>query len=312
MSNQPLVSVCVQTYQHASFIGECLEGILNQQTDFSFEVLVGEDNSTDGTREICREYAERDDRIDLKLHDRSNVIYIDGRPTGRYNLINNLERARGKYIALCEGDDTWTDTEKLQKQVTFLENNPDISLTCSNFRVVDGEGKLIRETGWDRDPDNRIITHEEVLELTTPKFFTVLFRRDALPDSFPDEFYRVYNGDNFLFALVTRMGPAAYLDFITGHYRQHSGGMWGDLQELEKQERQLATYLEMASFFTNPDERVAIGRRILRKRKIIVALSLQMNRYIKALRMIGAVMARNPGELPGTLKFAWLHHTSDR
>src|SRR5690606_4409195 len=113
----PVVSVCVQTYQHAPYIRECLDSILMQKTDFPFEILLGEDESSDGTREICIEYAEKfPDKIKLFLHRRENNIQIFGYPTGRFNFLTNLYSSNGKYIAICEGDDYWTDSDKLQKQ----------------------------------------------------------------------------------------------------------------------------------------------------------------------------------------------------
>jgi glycosyltransferase involved in cell wall biosynthesis len=124
VTKNPLVSVCVQTFQHAGYIEECLEGILMQQTTFSIEIVLGEDQSTDGTREICMRYAEKyPEKIRLFLHHRENNIAIGGDPSGRFNFVYNLYNARGKYIALCEGDDYWTDPLKLQKQVDFLEGN---------------------------------------------------------------------------------------------------------------------------------------------------------------------------------------------
>ena len=124
-ASEPLVSICVQTYQHVDFIKDCLDGILKQETSFPFEILLGEDASTDGTREICLEYAEKyPDKIRLFLHHRENNIKINGKPTGRFIFLYNMFSARGKYIALCEGDDYWTDPLKLQKQVGFLEKIP--------------------------------------------------------------------------------------------------------------------------------------------------------------------------------------------
>ena len=118
---EPLVSVCVQTYQHVDYIEDCLEGILMQETSFSYEILLGEDASTDSTRNICIEYAERyPDKIRLFLHSRENNIEIGGQPTGRFNYLYNLYNANGKYIALCEGDDYWTDSLKLQKFLNFF------------------------------------------------------------------------------------------------------------------------------------------------------------------------------------------------
>ena len=127
--DNPVVSICVMTYQHVNFIKECLDGILMQETNFDFEVLLGEDASTDGTREICIEYAEKyPNKIKLFLHRRENNISIGGSPTGRFNFFYNLFSANGKYIALCEGDDYWTDPKKLQKQMDFLEENIEYGL----------------------------------------------------------------------------------------------------------------------------------------------------------------------------------------
>ena len=97
----PKVSVCVQAYNHASYIAQALDSVLMQETDFDFELIIGEDESSDGTREICIRYAEQHpDRIRLFLRSREDVIYINGRATGRYNFVENLRAARGEYIAL--------------------------------------------------------------------------------------------------------------------------------------------------------------------------------------------------------------------
>jgi glycosyltransferase involved in cell wall biosynthesis len=131
-----VVSVCVQTYQHVDYIRDCLDGILMQQTEFPIEIMVGEDKSTDGTRQICIDYATKyPDKIRLFLHHRENNIAINGKPTGRFNFIHNMFSAKGKYIALCPGDDYWTDPLKLQKQVDFMEENEDCSL-CYHPAVV--------------------------------------------------------------------------------------------------------------------------------------------------------------------------------
>ncbi|MGI9527182.1 MAG: glycosyltransferase family 2 protein, partial [Weeksellaceae bacterium] len=129
------VSVCVQTYQHAPYIEECLNSILAQETDFNYEILLGEDASTDGTRDICIRYAkEHPTKIRLFLHHRENNILINGNPSGRFNLLYNFNSAKGKYIAICEGDDYWTDSLKLQKQVDFLEKNPSCKLSITNSK----------------------------------------------------------------------------------------------------------------------------------------------------------------------------------
>lgn len=137
LPENPVVSVIVMTYNHAAYIKDCLEGILMQETSFPFEILVGEDDSTDGTREICLGYAKKyPDKIRLLLHHRENNIKVNGHATGRFNSLYSYYLSRGKYIAMCEGDDYWTDPLKLQKQVEFMENNADCSLCYHKTKVT--------------------------------------------------------------------------------------------------------------------------------------------------------------------------------
>jgi glycosyltransferase involved in cell wall biosynthesis len=164
VTEYPLVSVCVQTYQHIAYIKDCLDGILRQQTDFPFEILLGEDQSTDGTRQICIEYAQKyPDKIKLFLHHRENNIKINDRFTGRFNFLFNLFSSRGKYIAMCEGDDYWTDPLKLQKQVREMEANFDINI-CSHPSIKIDD-KLRKEAGITGDCGNakRILSIKEVI-----------------------------------------------------------------------------------------------------------------------------------------------------
>jgi glycosyltransferase involved in cell wall biosynthesis len=133
MNNLPLVSICTITYNHAPFIRQCLDGFLMQKTNFPFEVLIHDDASTDGTEEIIREYEAKYPELIKPLYEKENQ-YLKGR---RGSKIFNFPRARGKYIALCEGDDYWTDPLKLQKQVEFLEANPDYGMVHTDFDIYD-------------------------------------------------------------------------------------------------------------------------------------------------------------------------------
>jgi len=150
LNKEILVSVCIPTYQQVDFIRECLDSILKQQTNFNFEILLGEDNSTDGTREICLEYAKiYQDKIRLFLHSRENNIRINGKPTGRFSFLNNFSEARGKYIAFCEGDDSWIDEFKLQKQVNFLIENSDHGLVFSSYKRFYEKKKIFEEVSFE-------------------------------------------------------------------------------------------------------------------------------------------------------------------
>ena len=147
VSNKPLVSVIVQTFQQVNYIAKCLDSILMQKTNFDFEILVGEDDSSDGTREICLQYAKRyPDKIRLFLHLRENIIPYDGRVGGLSNFKNNIYNARGKYLAICEGDDYWIDSLKLQKQVDFLNENTDYGMIFSDIKMINGSDNEIKTT----------------------------------------------------------------------------------------------------------------------------------------------------------------------
>jgi glycosyltransferase involved in cell wall biosynthesis len=127
---KPVVSVVVSTYQHKPFIRECITSILNQETDFQYEILIGEDGSNDGTREICKELADlHPERIRLFLRDRNTSQFYDsdGNYVARFNVNWLRKSSRGDFIALCEGDDYWIDPNKLQKQVEALQNHTDCS-----------------------------------------------------------------------------------------------------------------------------------------------------------------------------------------
>jgi len=119
---QPLVSVRLQTYNHAAFIKDAIESILMQQTTFPFEVVIGDDFSSDGTTEICMEYASKyPNRIKLLQRARGDAYDLERQKKGRlYNFANTVANCTGKYVALLDGDDVWGDPEKLQKQVAFL------------------------------------------------------------------------------------------------------------------------------------------------------------------------------------------------
>src|SRR5690554_6846745 len=175
---KPIVSVCVQTYNHEKYIKECLEGILMQQTTFPFEIILGEDESSDGTREICKAYAEKyPDIIRLFLRSRKDVIYVNKRPTGRFNLLENLKVTKGKYVAICEGDDYWTDPLKLQKQVDFLEGNSEYSMCFHNAKFLyQGENHLNRPF---RDIETREYSGQEILRVWTIPTASVVFRTQA-------------------------------------------------------------------------------------------------------------------------------------
>lgn len=134
---EPLLSIVTITYNHEPYIRKCIEGVLMQQVNFPIEFIIAEDCSTDGTLTICKEYSE-------KYPDLIKLITSENNVGATANERRAMKAAKGKYIAFCEGDDYWTDPLKLQKQVDFLEEHPEYSVTfhrCKHYNVVDGTTK---------------------------------------------------------------------------------------------------------------------------------------------------------------------------
>lgn len=129
------VTVCCPAYNHEKYIRKCLEGIVNQITDFKYEVLIRDDASTDSTRKIIEEYIEKYPELFIPIYEKEN-LWNKGIDIHAYLK----ENARGKYIAYCEGDDYWTDMHKLQKQFDALEDNPDLSM-CTHITQFVGENE---------------------------------------------------------------------------------------------------------------------------------------------------------------------------
>ena len=142
-NSQPLmVSIKCITYNHEPYIRQCLEGFVMQKTNFRFEAVVHDDASTDGTADIIREYAEKYPDIIKPIYETENQYSKKDGSLGRI-----MDAAcTGKYIAMCEGDDYWTDPLKLQKQVDILESNPEVGLVHTDFDLVKGKRRHFKRS----------------------------------------------------------------------------------------------------------------------------------------------------------------------
>ncbi|HPW37667.1 MAG TPA: glycosyltransferase, partial [Syntrophorhabdus sp.] len=136
---KPFVSIGCTTFNHGKYIRECIEGFLLQKTDFPIEIIIHDDASTDNTPQIIDEYAKRYSGLIVPILQTENQYSKGINPFISFVF----PRARGKYIALCEGDDYWADPLKLQKQVDFLEANPDYVISYHNAMIVDEDGNII-------------------------------------------------------------------------------------------------------------------------------------------------------------------------
>ena len=293
VDEHPFVSVCIQTYNHENYIEDCIDSILNQDTYFPFEILIGEDGSDDRTRSICIDYARKyPNIIRLFLHDRRNNIQIEGKPTGRFNFLYNVFSARGKYIAFCEGDDFWTSNNKLQKQVMYLESNESFTLICTDYSECTTDGTLIRDRVWGQR--DSVLSNSTIIEKYKPKLCTALVRLKLLRDSISPGSIFYPNYDNVIFAAVTLNGPAYYLNEATSCYRKTGEGMWSGLEILTKYEMQANTFMLMLRDEQFSTVRRSIYARVKNIAKVIIFISLVKLRIAMLYRGIrfwlGAVL----------------------
>ncbi len=227
-----MVSVITNTYNHKEYIADAIESVLMQKTTFSFELIIGEDGSSDGTREICLDYAEKyPNQIRLFLRSRKDVIYINGRPTGRHNIIENIKSSSGKYIALLPGDDYWTDPLKLQKQIDILESDSSL-VACHHWHdiaIKSNEGNYIIKDapkeahGYNR---NTISDVGEIFKFKLrPQSRTLLFRNVFKAQPLPDWFIQVMFGDIALSIILGRYGKFYFIDEPMAVYRVTGSGI---------------------------------------------------------------------------------------
>ncbi len=242
----PVVSICCATYNHVHFIRQCLDGFVMQKTDFPFEVLIHDDASTDGTQDIIREYEAKYPDIIKPIYQKENQ-YSKG---VRVSLVYNYSRVRGKYVALCEGDDYWTDPYKLQKQVDFLENHPDYVMCSHQFNQYWQEEGRLEEIadphfkGADYDLPNLIGGRWLTQTLT------VMYRRSAL--NLQD--YEKYgmSMDMILFYALLKQGKGYCFPDVMAVYRCHKGGVWSEVslnkQRLMEFKARIAIYNKEQSY----------------------------------------------------------------
>ena len=224
--SNPLVSVHIQTYQHKNFIKTCLDSILAQKTDFPFEILIGEDDSSDGTREICIEYAKRHpDKIRLFLHSRENNIPKLNKPSEFFNITYNRFSAHGKYLSSCDGDDYWIDPLKLQKQAELLENDPSCMAVCTNFKICDTDNNIISEARYNYpDGSNYKFAFKNLLNYrVTTRTLMVMWRNCPAAIEQYSEFNETPLGDKVIILLMSQYGDIKYINDITAVFRKGSG-----------------------------------------------------------------------------------------
>lgn len=229
---KPLVSVCTITYNHEKFIAEALDSFLMQETDFPFEIVVDDDCSTDNNAQIIKEYADRFPHI-IKANLREKNVGMMA------NFIANMKRAKGEYIALCEGDDYWTDPLKLQKQVDFLDENEEFSMCYSAATVIDINGKILNANKQYGDHSKENLIAGLGNAITGSVMFRA-FNTEELSGS------GLVNGDSLLWHTLGFYGKCKLLDGITNSvYRIHDSGVWSGRSDKSRLDVSMKTYINI-------------------------------------------------------------------
>jgi len=210
----PKLSIICTAYNQESFINQCLDGFLMQKTNFSFEIIISDDASTDNTAKIIKGY-------ELKYPELFKCFYHhENLHSQKINFSDELYgNAKGKYIALCEGDDCWIDSLKLQKQVDFLEKNEDFGMVHTNYKVVDDNNEDIQKFNRNWPSGNvfdRIINGKYNIVTGTVVFRTKIYKKFQ----FELEKLNFKMGDLPMWIEFSRISKVKYINEITTSYRQ--------------------------------------------------------------------------------------------
>lgn len=225
------LTVATTTYNQEKYIGECLDGIVNQKTNFPFQVIVSDDGSTDNTRKILKEYNKKYPDIVRPIFREKNLGPMD-------NFIETLNGIDTEYVALCDGDDFWTDYDKLQKQVDFLDNNKDYTICFHQTKIFFQDGSRKEEL---TPQSNAVEDTTEFSDLAKECYIpanTVMYRwQFSKKDSFKKKFpTNVVPGDYFVHLLHARSGKIKFMKEVMSCYRRHEAGMWWLSSQPDKQE----------------------------------------------------------------------------
>lgn len=207
---QVKVSVCIFVYNLERFIAKAIESVLMQKTEFKFEIIIGENKSTDRSREICIEYQKKNpERIKILLRERNIGM--------ERNVFNTLKEATGQYVAILDGDDYWIDPLKLQKQVDFMNSNPEFSLCCHNCIILHEDHDILPELFHPRNQKD-VIVIEDIIMSWSMATASMLYRNSMM--SFPDWVYKAYNFDVAIQVLLADRGKVKYLNEPMAVYRK--------------------------------------------------------------------------------------------
>ena len=248
---EPVISIICNTFNQENYIAEALDSFLMQKVNVPFEILVHDDASTDRTPEIIREYEINHPDIIKQIYQTENQYSKGVSITPKIQI----PRAKGKYIAFCEGDDYWTDENKLQKQLDFMEENPDYTLCCHAYSMVNKDGSLIEER-FDF-AENCDVQMKNLIgnQLLVPQFATHFLRTDCI-SQFTGEFLGKKSQDTVIRIFCATKGKIRYFNQNMSCYRRFTEGSWTmrvgqNAKQMAEQIRSYIPFLEKLNEYTS-------------------------------------------------------------
>jgi glycosyltransferase involved in cell wall biosynthesis len=222
------LSVLIITYNHERFIVQAIESVLAQKVNFAYEIVIGEDCSTDGTRAIVMDFQQR-------FPERIKLLPTERNIGAMRNLERTIAACRGQYLAFLEGDDYWTSADKLQRQIDFLDAHPDRAICCHRVRFLYETGSEDFDVKFDVFPPSAAgpYTIEDVLKGNFVMTCSMVLRRELI-GRFPAWFFEMKLGDWPLCALVSRHGRVELMDEVMATYRLHRGCTWSSLPQVTR------------------------------------------------------------------------------
>jgi glycosyltransferase involved in cell wall biosynthesis len=239
-----MVSICCIAYNQEKFIADAIEGFLMQEVNFKYEVLLHDDASEDRTADIIRSYEQ-------KYPDLIKPIYqtVNQCSKGKNVFSYNCQRAKGKYFAICDGDDYWTDPKKLQIQFDCLENNPDV-VCCYHGDYVLNKNGLTKESRIPPEFQRSYTSYEMMTAQVHISTLTVFYRNHDILKDYPLECTFIRNDDTFLFSILGQYGSGMYLPNIEpAVYRVHEGGIWSMKRRTEQKAMSMNTWFWIAEYY---------------------------------------------------------------
>lgn len=232
-----MVSICCITYNHEKYIAQAIDSFLMQDCNFKFEIIIGEDHSTDNTKNIL-EYYQR------KHPDIVHVVTADVNVGSIKNQLRTMNKARGKYIAMCDGDDFWTDAFKLQKQVDFLESHPEYIICCHYTRVINDYDQTVY---MNPTPVSMEFCYEDLLmgRRDETRICSLMVRnsREVREIGLKEWYHKTYGSDTLFKLHATSTGKKIYvIPQVMACYRLHTGGIWSMIDPKIRKSRMVSDF----------------------------------------------------------------------